>query len=142
MADHGALTLGRGRGIGYMCKGGLEVNAPKQKKVALVLDKEVNKYNGLLKFKLKAHEHVSPEAHLLLNLTKGAKEIRIECILDEIRKGPREGSSVVPDSLVHNDSSDNFIWESSDDDKTESDNDSDKGDNVDDYNKDFDTKED
>ncbi|GJX31069.1 hypothetical protein Tco_0240924, partial [Tanacetum coccineum] len=149
-AESGAPTLGRGWGKGYMSRGGLEVNAPKNKKVEvlrrprtitvvdnpledpdktvdlamsvnleenkqrekehrskarhadLVLDKEVKKevdeaYNAQLKFKLKAHE-----------------------------QGPGEGSSAVPDSLYHSDSSNSSIWESCDDDKTESDNDIDK----------------
>ncbi|GJW03980.1 hypothetical protein Tco_1562836 [Tanacetum coccineum] len=164
-----APTLGRGQGKGYMRRGGLEVNAPKKKKVevprrprtitiadnlledpgqavdlaihaALVLDKEVNKkvdeaYNAQLKFKLRANEQVSPEAQLLLNLKKGAKESKKERILEEIKKGSGEGSSAMLDSLDHIDSSDNSIWESSDDDMTVSDNDSDKGDNDDDSDK-------
>ncbi|GKC58378.1 hypothetical protein Tco_1085976 [Tanacetum coccineum] len=78
----------------------------------LVLDKEVKKevdeaYNAQLKFKLKAHE-----------------------------QGPGEGSSAAPDSPDHSDSSNSSIWESCDDDKTESDNDIDKKDNDDDSDKD------
>ncbi|GJX48052.1 hypothetical protein Tco_0273242 [Tanacetum coccineum] len=54
---------------------------------ALVLEKEVNKevyeaYDAQLKLKLKAQQHVSPNAQLLLNLKKGAKESKQERIME------------------------------------------------------------
>ncbi|GJT46027.1 hypothetical protein Tco_0954742, partial [Tanacetum coccineum] len=101
----------KGTGKDYMRKDGVEINVPKEKKKpenkqrekerrskvrhdALVLDKEVDEaYNDQMKLKLKA-----------------------------VEQGPGEGSSAVPDSPDHSDSSDTSVWESSDDDKIESDN--------------------
>ncbi|GJU96105.1 hypothetical protein Tco_1320861 [Tanacetum coccineum] len=129
-----------GRGKGYMSKGGLEVNAPKKKKKT---DEVLRRKHTItfadnlledpdqLKLKIKAHEKILPDAQLLLDLKQGQKESRKERIPEEIRKGPGEGSSAVPDSPDHNDSSNSSIWESSDDDKTESDNDFDNRDNDD-----------
>nr|GEU88240.1 hypothetical protein [Tanacetum cinerariifolium] len=132
------------------------------KHVALVLEKQVNKkvdewYNHL-KVKLKAQEQALLEAQLLLNLKKQTKESKKQRIQEEIRKAPGEGSSATPDSPDHSGSSDNSIWNSTNDDKTESDKDSDNGDdndvsdnedenkdsddanNVNDFEKDFDAE--
>ncbi|GKB14380.1 hypothetical protein Tco_0848303 [Tanacetum coccineum] len=58
------------------------------------------------------------------------------------KKAPGEGLGATPDSPDHSDSFDNSIWDSSDDDKTESVKDSDHGDDTDDYDKDSDAEED
>ncbi|GKC39275.1 hypothetical protein Tco_1051659 [Tanacetum coccineum] len=107
------------------------------------MNKEVDEaYNDELKFKLKAAKQVSLEAQLLLNLKKYAKESIKEHILKQIPKGPREGSSVVPNSPDNNNSSESSVWESSNDDKTGSDDDSNNEDNEDNSNKDSDVGED
>ncbi|GKA13887.1 hypothetical protein Tco_0693533 [Tanacetum coccineum] len=68
---------------------------------------------------------------LLLNLKKQSKESKKQRIQEEIKKALGEGSGAAPDSLDHSDSSDNSIWNSTDDDKTESDKDSDNRDDND-----------
>ncbi|GKA87760.1 hypothetical protein Tco_0809524 [Tanacetum coccineum] len=159
-AQSGAPTLGKGRGKGYMKKGGLEVNAPKKKRADVprrkLLEKEVNKevdktYNAQLKVKLKAPQQISHAAHSLLDLKKGVKESKKQRILEEIVKALREGLGVAPNSPDHSDSTNNSIWESTNDDKTESDKDSDhgdesdnsdKGDDNDDSDKEYDARED
>ncbi|GJR65464.1 hypothetical protein Tco_0011529 [Tanacetum coccineum] len=123
----------------------------KSRHAGIVLEKQVNKevdegYKHL-KVKLKALEQASPEAQLLLNLKKQSKESRKQRILEEIKKAPGEGSGSAPESPAHIDSSDNSVWNSTDDDKTESDKDSEHGDeSVDSENdvsdKDFDDDED
>ncbi|GJS84826.1 hypothetical protein Tco_0751367 [Tanacetum coccineum] len=129
----GSLTLGRGQGKGYMRKGVLEMNAPKKKKAGVP-----RRSRTITILKLKAQKHVSPNAQLLLNFKRGAKESKGQRILEEFRKTLGEGSGAAPNSLNHSDSSDNSIWESIDDDKTESDKDFDHKDDNDDSNKDSD----
>ncbi|GJV77300.1 hypothetical protein Tco_1508884 [Tanacetum coccineum] len=58
------------------------------------------------------------------------------------KKAPGEGLGATPDSPDHSDSFDNSIWDSSDDDKTESVKDSNHGDDTDDYDKYSDAEED
>nr|GEZ49465.1 hypothetical protein [Tanacetum cinerariifolium] len=107
------------------------------------INKEADEaYDDQLKLKLKAQKHVSPDVKLLLNLKIGAKERKRQWILEEIRKALGEGLGAAPNSPNHSDSSDNSIWESTDDDKTESDKDSNHRDDNDDSDKDLDHRDD
>ncbi|GJT10294.1 hypothetical protein Tco_0857336 [Tanacetum coccineum] len=90
-AQSGTPTPRKGQGKGYMHKGDMEVNKPKKKKDAV---------------KLKAKEQASHDTQLLLNLKKQTKESKKQRNLKEIRKAPRDGSGVAPDSLDHNESTD------------------------------------
>ncbi|GJU77433.1 hypothetical protein Tco_1274503 [Tanacetum coccineum] len=113
-AQFGAPTLGRGK----------------------VLEKDVNKqvdevYDAWMKLKLKAQKHVSHDAQLLLNLKKGYKGSKRQHIIKEIRKAPEEGSGAIQDSQDHSDSSNESIWNSTNDDKIESEKDSNNGDESD-----------
>ncbi|GKC91585.1 hypothetical protein Tco_1152234 [Tanacetum coccineum] len=120
-AQSGSLTLGRGQD-------------PDQ---ALELAASIN----LEENQQRDRERRSKAKHatlLLLNFKRGAKESKGQRILEEFRKTLGEGSGAAPNSLNHSDSSDNSIWESIDDDKTESDKDFDHRDDNDDSNKDSD----
>ncbi|GKD52555.1 hypothetical protein Tco_1281531, partial [Tanacetum coccineum] len=142
----------RGWGKGYMSKGGLEVNALKKKKIdevpirkstitfannlledpdqGLELDALINLEENMQREK----ERRSKAKHAPLVLDKEVNKEVDEAYNAQLKfklEAPGEGSSAVPDSLDHSDSLDSSIWESSDDDKTESDNDYDNGDNDD-----------
>ncbi|GJT67788.1 disulfide-isomerase-like protein [Tanacetum coccineum] len=142
-------TQGRGRGKGYMGRGGMEVNVDKKIKkvevprkkrtitvadnlledpeqalelavsvnleehrkreeelrtkarhVAVVLSKEVDKevnegFREQMKLKLKAIEHITPNAQSLLDLRKGSRASREAHILKQIPKGQGKGSGAI-----------------------------------------------
>ncbi|GJU89608.1 hypothetical protein Tco_1302031 [Tanacetum coccineum] len=99
---------------------------------ALVLDKEIDQevnedFKEQMELKFKDVQQITPNAQLLVDLKKGSRESREAQIGKQIPNGPGEGSSMVPDSLDYSDSSDSYLWETSDDEKTDS-TDSDVGD--------------
>ncbi|GJU43180.1 hypothetical protein Tco_1200446 [Tanacetum coccineum] len=100
----GAPTLGRGKGKGYMKSGGIEINIPKAKKKS-----EVPRRKRSITF-----------VDNLLEDPDEALQLVAQINLEEIKKALEEGMGAAPDSLYHNDSSDNSIWNSTDDDKTRS----------------------
>ncbi|GJT72598.1 hypothetical protein Tco_1031884 [Tanacetum coccineum] len=116
----------KGTGKDYMRKDGVEINVPKEKKKpeALELVASIN----LKENKQREKEQRSKVRHDALVLDKEVDEayndqmkLKLKAV-EQITKGPGEGSSAVPDSPDHSDSSDTSVWESSDDDKIESDN--------------------
>nr|GEU54750.1 hypothetical protein [Tanacetum cinerariifolium] len=76
-------------------------------------------------------EMLIPEA--MMSRENGAKESKKQMILYKIKKALGEGSGAEPDSPDHSDSSDNSIWDSTDDDKTESEEDYDHEDESNKY---------
>ncbi|GKE48965.1 hypothetical protein Tco_1480223 [Tanacetum coccineum] len=100
----GAPTLGRGKGKGYMKSDGIEINIPKAKK----------------KSKVPRRKRSITFVDNLLEDPDEALQLVAQINLEEIKKALEEGMGAAPDSLYHNDSSDNSIWNSTDDDKTRS----------------------
>ncbi|GKA93187.1 reverse transcriptase domain-containing protein, partial [Tanacetum coccineum] len=146
-----APTLGRGQGKGYMRKGGLEVNDPKKKKAdVLRRTRSITVADNLLEDPnqtLDLAKSINIEENQKRDRERRSKVRHAPLVLEkEVTKEVEEGNTLgeglcaVPNSPDHTDSSDNFIWDSTDDYKIKSDKDSDNGDYSDDSEKDSDAE--